>query len=95
MRIIDAGELLPKIINWRESLAETYGKNDEYVKCLGEVLDIIDDVPIIDERREGMWIKRASSLYRCSECARFSPSRENFCPNCGAYMRGDGDANVQ
>lgn len=39
------------------------------------------------ERKKGKWIKRGPSLYKCSECARFSPTQENFCPNCGADMR--------
>ncbi len=48
---------------------------------------IIADLPSAQpERKKGKWIKRAPSLYRCSECARFSPAQENFCPNCGAEM---------
>lgn len=37
--------------------------------------------------RKGKWIKRNVSLYRCSECGRFSPSQENYCPSCGSYNR--------
>lgn len=43
--------------------------------------------------KKGEWIKRAPSLYRCSECGRFSPGQENFCPNCGAEMEESDDKN--
>lgn len=30
--------------------------------------------------------------YRCSECGEFNGFNDNYCPNCGADMRGDADA---
>ena len=30
--------------------------------------------------------------YKCSECGEHSEYEENFCPNCGADMRGRGDS---
>lgn len=47
----------------------------------------IRNTPTADvvERKKGIWIKRGVSLYRCSECGRFSPSQENYCPSCGSY----------
>lgn len=39
------------------------------------------------ERKKGKWIQFVPGLYECSECGRFSPTQENFCPNCGANMR--------
>ena len=27
--------------------------------------------------------------YRCSECGEFDPCKDNYCPNCGARMRGE------
>lgn len=56
MRIIDANKLIQTINVWREQLAETYGTNDEYVKCLGDVSDIIEKVPTIEERKTGRYI---------------------------------------
>lgn len=47
-RFIDADTLYQKIDAWREKLAMTYGKNDDYVEALGDVLDIIDDAPTED-----------------------------------------------
>lgn len=38
--------------------------------------------------REGEWIRNGWSI-RCSECGYDMPfTTRNFCPNCGAYMRG-------
>ena len=85
MRLIDADAIIQIIDEWREQLVDAYGINDEYVKCLGDALDIIEKVPTIEERKKGKWIKRDVSLYRCSECGRFSPSQENYCPSCGSY----------
>ena len=28
-------------------------------------------------------------MYQCSACERMSISEYNYCPNCGAYMRGE------
>ena len=46
------------------------------------------------EQKKGKWINRGLRLYMCSECARFSPTQENFCPNCGADMRGKDNAEI-
>ena len=41
----------------------------------------------MERRKKGEWFKRGVSLYKCSECDRFSTTQENFCPSCGADMR--------
>lgn len=43
------------------------------------------DIPTVEEPKKGKWLRRDVSLYRCSECGRFSPSQENYCPSCGSY----------
>ena len=42
------------------------------------------------EPKTGHWIPRNSFLlqYKCSECGQES-EKYNFCPNCGADMRGE------
>lgn len=54
-RYIDADWIVDKLADWRDKLAETYGNNDEYVLCLGEVLMKIVDTPTADvvERKRG------------------------------------------
>ncbi len=31
-------------------------------------------------------------IYMCDQCGKFAMMRSDFCPNCGAEMRGRGDA---
>ena len=38
---------------------------------------------------EGEWVKYGSGLY-CSLCTCTQEKKTNFCPNCGAKMKGDG-----
>lgn len=63
-RYIDADTLIQKIDGWRESIAETYGINDEYVKVLGDVLDIIEDAPTED----------VVEVVRCKDCKHWKDS---------------------
>lgn len=42
--------------------------------------------------KKGEWIDALDEdpcYYRCSECGRLSNFLENFCPECGADMRGE------
>ena len=77
------------------------GMNAEsYMAGMDFVLNKIDDAPTIEpERKKGKWHTRIYSkveMMVCSECqSEFSYDAEtgvsdyNFCPNCGADMRGD------
>ena len=70
--------------------------------CSGNVfvVDIID-IPAANvvERKNGKWIlimsgggRRATkSWFQCSECGFTNTCRLNYCPECGADMRGDSD----
>ena len=55
----------------------------------------IDNAPTIEERPTGEWITRNGDIvfpfwerYECSVCHEYNGC-SNFCPNCGADMRGD------
>ena len=104
-RYIDADWIIQKLERWRGQLAETYGENDEYVLCLGEVLMKLDDAPTDDVRENvrGEWIETDTTWMAMTEAATVQiPSKicsvcqkpvpqimwNNFCPNCGADMRG-------
>ena len=65
-----------------------------------EALDAVKDLPPAQpELHEGYWIE--GKIYRdviecnCSECGQLMTTaasvRMNFCPNCGADMRGEKD----
>lgn len=70
----------------------------------GDVLKQIDDIPSVESKREkGEWLKEdlsgyltpgGNSIYHCSECGHTEgpwphPRLTNFCPSCGADMRGE------
>ena len=42
------------------------------------------------ERKKGEWIPKDDGRYHCSSCDGIAPKgyRWDFCPNCGADMRG-------
>lgn len=61
----------------------------------------IKDMPIADVRENvnGEWIEEQNCYYRCSVCGKHYPSfrdnmEYNFCPNCGADMRGEANDKV-
>ena len=63
-------------------------------------VNIVADCPSIQpERKTGRWIKTArwSRVYYCNQCRNYldfdgvnaGRGSTNFCPNCGADMRGE------
>ncbi len=66
----------------------------EYDKTLAKVM--LESLPSAQpERKKGEWrLFDGPNWYRCSECGavrRQISFMENFCPNCGADMRGGQD----
>lgn len=57
--------------------------------------DILNNAPEVKQKR-GAWIRdsekdiKAPGLrrYWCSCCSNYNDARPNYCPNCGAFMRG-------
>ena len=44
------------------------------------------------ERKKGKWLETDSHepcWYKCDQCGRLHDFLDNYCPNCGADMRGD------
>lgn len=54
----------------------------------------VDKIPTADvvERKKGRWLDKGRKIC-CSECGRSLFCATNFCPECGADMRGDGNDN--
>ena len=73
----------------RSALKEAFKK-----KCCCEIsLDLIDNAPTV-ERPHGKWLPNYISQFTnpgrsCSLCNKTVEFSENFCPNCGADMRGE------
>ena len=95
MRLIDADALKEQTTKrnsiW-DSVSDIYGRG---------LTEIIDSMPTIEERKKGKWIHddpkdaiEAIFLARpkCSECGFEIAYETNYCPNCGADMRGETDA---
>ena len=96
MRLIDASSLTAAIY---------VGSVLDQIKTLDDVLQLIEDEPAIDpERPWGEWIERPTGRYGawqswCSVCGKHSGiggiesnRHKPYCPNCGAKMKKDGDA---
>jgi len=91
MRLIDADALTNKSGDWYVDEGTEEG-------FIGDLKNLIDEQPTIEpEQKKGKWI---DNTY-CSECGWVhetdpgfigSVDGFNFCPQCGADMRGDKDA---
>ena len=64
---------------------------DDQIKRLNAV-PAADVAPV----RHGRWLEHeipdepvCGTDYECSECGKFQFDSSNFCPNCGADMRGE------
>lgn len=92
-RLIDADALSVRLLD-----ATYYDSQDEDI-----VWQMVQDAPTIEAKPvvHGEWLDApyvyfGAKRYLCSECkdsefweARFVIVKENFCPNCGADMRGE------
>lgn len=98
MKLIDADALhnvLRKEPRWIVKNGDKYNEGYTY----DQVHFAIDDMPIIEERKTGRWMTeyldgipgRRAKIKYCSECCQVSTCRYNFCPNCGAKMKGAED----
>lgn len=66
---------------------------DENYKGLGKAKEIIDNLPPIQPiRPKGKWMNVLEDIYHCNLCKKSHCFKTNFCPNCGADMRGEENA---
>lgn len=91
MRYIDAD-----LIEY-EPMCRAMG-NGMYEDCETAYKDQIDDIPTADVRKnvKGEWLSGDCMGASCSKCDEYFSFRTfnevhsfNFCPNCGADMRGE------
>ena len=74
--------------------------HDEWDECLvvdesGEHIadiceDVIDTIPSAD-RPQGEWIDAKNAGWKCTVCGKWSNGQYDYCPNCGARMKGADD----
>ena len=85
MRLIDADDLLT-----------AFPIGDEPAVTIACIRATIEHMPTIEKRKTGEWEQVSASRYRtsaryaykCSVCGDIDWFDSNFCPNCGADMRG-------
>ena len=68
---IEREKAIDSLLGWAEQLAETYGKNDEYVLCLQAAADGIEQIPAADVRPvvRGKWeLSDDRCWHTCSIC---------------------------
>lgn len=101
MRLVDADELLEHA--WKDKL-DSRELIAEMISSAPTVKEIPTTIPIniferllASNRKRGKWIIHYDDLYPAESTIECSVCREeqyyaidnNFCPNCGADMRGD------
>lgn len=105
-RLIDANALL-KAMDERYKEIETekqypFASDEERGLTAGfcEVDELVNNQPTVDavEVVRGEWITKCMEgswthyRYSCSNCGSGFDSNSNYCPNCGADMRGEKNA---
>ena len=90
---ISRAELIKHFAKWKDEMAYSFGEEYSGVDVLGNAIQIIKYRPSVQpSRKKGEWIteRGVTGPYVCSECGIFHNGKHrNFCPECGADMRGD------
>lgn len=66
------------------NMVEAYGLADEAKHV---AIEALEQEPV----KYGEWedVNGDETAWRCDQCKEISCCNDNFCPNCGADMRGD------
>ena len=79
-----------------EAIAELQTRLTLIDKCYPEITDCRDALKMaieaLEQQKTGHWIEFDRPWWQCSECGAVRENKtfmENFCPNCGADMRGE------
>ena len=61
------------------------------IKCTDTECDFGKAIRTLVERPKGKWVRQDNGTYMCSNCYDndYNWKSFNFCPTCGAEMRGD------
>ena len=97
-RLIDVNKLRDVLLKEIDKFTPPLSNTDGAIRCgIRLAMNIAEDQPIIDAEpvRHGKWEETDNSHCTCSACGAewnvFENDTEwfNFCPNCGADMRGE------
>lgn len=72
---------------------EYIAKPTEYVEYRALTLAALQKLGELEDRAEGRWVRhKECCLYnKCSLCSYEHCREDNYCPNCGARMKGADD----
>lgn len=91
-KFISATNFKQKLEDYKQELIKSHGENDAYVRCLDDVLWILESE---QAKRGEWWLQKipfkgghgqTATKYKCSNCKGYSHKKSPFCPNCGADM---------
>lgn len=78
--IIDNAPTVPQVTVFAENASKE------------EIEDFKQELENVLKRPQGKWIFRSGvtcgGYYRCNKCGEVERAEKNYCPNCGADMRG-------
>ena len=83
----------------RESILNAITEIDDYCNMdiyTNEVRELVNELPSVQPiRPKGVWRFNNDGSYTCSKCKYlvfYSGDMSNYCPDCGADLRGDNNA---
>lgn len=87
MRLIDADTLMKELA---EFVKDSNNSDFADVPTWNDAVSLVGSAPTIEERKRGKWLRKLSQTPWpiCSECGIYGANESNYCPNCGADMRG-------
>ena len=90
-RLINANELVSLMKYYDEQQRTDIWETSEIEHLIGEI-PTVDAVEVVHGRWEDVSLRFTQVKEKCSVCGGIVYAHGfNYCPNCGADMRGDGD----
>ena len=84
----------------RQAAIDLTWKDPYYSDPLNVLTEVRDGIKALPSaQRTGRWIYNDEAYpggnpyghYECDQCGEYVPHKTNYCPNCGADMRGEQD----
>ena len=80
--------VIDAIDEWKEACEDSGHKETvSDIKLIRK--DFIELPPVTPKQRTGKWIHVSEETWKCDQCGEISCCSPNFCPDCGADMRGE------